>query len=326
MKATKKIVGAACALVAAVALAAGSTFAWFTSNNDVTAKGMQVKAASADSLMISADDNEYKTSMELATLASGTTMNPVTPTSQVGTGESTTQTAVGVGDSVVATSSALNGTSDASSLTFYLRSENNPIPDLDKAAATETMADALSDTNTHGDNNGTALAYYFTEDEQKANYVTDDIYLKYNGELTSDETDGKKVYLGIEATVGDDGFKAIDQALHIGILVLTNTTEPDNESNTTTVTHGTTGTFYNFDVGDFTKDESAKKYYFNPSQAVLTLQNAQSVQIVVYAWYEGEDGDCKTANVATDNGLTINLTWSLNVVTSGSNSNEENNG
>lgn len=35
MKATKKIVGAACALVAAVALSAGSTFAWFTANNVV---------------------------------------------------------------------------------------------------------------------------------------------------------------------------------------------------------------------------------------------------------------------------------------------------
>ena len=36
MKATKKIVGAACALVAAVALSAGSTFAWFTSNANVS--------------------------------------------------------------------------------------------------------------------------------------------------------------------------------------------------------------------------------------------------------------------------------------------------
>lgn len=36
MKATKKIVGASCALVAAVALSAGSTFAWFTSNANVS--------------------------------------------------------------------------------------------------------------------------------------------------------------------------------------------------------------------------------------------------------------------------------------------------
>ncbi len=36
MKATKKIVGAACALIAAVALSAGSTFAWFTANSQVS--------------------------------------------------------------------------------------------------------------------------------------------------------------------------------------------------------------------------------------------------------------------------------------------------
>lgn len=44
MKATKKIVGAACALVAAVALSAGSTFAWFASSNEVSATGMKVQA------------------------------------------------------------------------------------------------------------------------------------------------------------------------------------------------------------------------------------------------------------------------------------------
>jgi hypothetical protein len=36
MKATKKILGATCALVAAVAVSAGSTFAWFTANQSIT--------------------------------------------------------------------------------------------------------------------------------------------------------------------------------------------------------------------------------------------------------------------------------------------------
>lgn len=46
MKATKKIVGATCALVAAVALSAGSTFAWFSANTSVNATGMNVTAKS----------------------------------------------------------------------------------------------------------------------------------------------------------------------------------------------------------------------------------------------------------------------------------------
>ncbi len=52
MKATKKIVGAACALVAAVALSAGSTFAWFSSNEKVEVTGMRLQAVVPDALFI----------------------------------------------------------------------------------------------------------------------------------------------------------------------------------------------------------------------------------------------------------------------------------
>lgn len=55
MKATKKIVGAACALVAAVALSAGSTFAWFSSNGTVDAKGLEVAVSTNNAYLIIAD-------------------------------------------------------------------------------------------------------------------------------------------------------------------------------------------------------------------------------------------------------------------------------
>ena len=55
MKATKKIVGAACALVAAVALSAGSTFAWFSSNGVVDAKGLEVAVSTNNAYLIIAD-------------------------------------------------------------------------------------------------------------------------------------------------------------------------------------------------------------------------------------------------------------------------------
>lgn len=53
MKATKKIVGATAALVAAVALSAGSTFAWFATNNSVNVAGMNVSVNSGQSLWVS---------------------------------------------------------------------------------------------------------------------------------------------------------------------------------------------------------------------------------------------------------------------------------
>lgn len=56
MKATKKIVGAACALVAAVALSAGSTFAWFVSNKSVTANGLEIGVVTNNSYLVISDE------------------------------------------------------------------------------------------------------------------------------------------------------------------------------------------------------------------------------------------------------------------------------
>lgn len=58
MKATKKIVGAACALVAAVALSAGSTFAWFASNNAVSASGLKLTVNTSSSYLIIGNANQ----------------------------------------------------------------------------------------------------------------------------------------------------------------------------------------------------------------------------------------------------------------------------
>ncbi len=52
MKATKKIVGATAALVAALALSAGSTFAWFSANTSVSATGMDVTVTVPTNLYI----------------------------------------------------------------------------------------------------------------------------------------------------------------------------------------------------------------------------------------------------------------------------------
>ena len=54
MKATKKIVGATAALVAALALSAGSTFAWFSANTSVSATGMDVTVTVPTNLYIAA--------------------------------------------------------------------------------------------------------------------------------------------------------------------------------------------------------------------------------------------------------------------------------
>lgn len=88
MKATKKIVGAACALVAAVALSAGSTFAWFSTNSVVKADGMTVGAQASGNLVISKDDGldkKYSSSVTLDALKQN-----IAPVSTDGTGANLT--------------------------------------------------------------------------------------------------------------------------------------------------------------------------------------------------------------------------------------------
>ncbi len=72
MKATKKIVGAACALVAAVALSAGSTFAWFASNGEVTATGLNVDVSTANGYLLISTSTDFSEKLTTVSLADET--------------------------------------------------------------------------------------------------------------------------------------------------------------------------------------------------------------------------------------------------------------
>lgn len=80
MKATKKIVGAACALVAATALAAGSTFAWFASNGSVSATGLDITVNTTNTYLIIADSvanlSKGANTMSLARAEDASKLNP----------------------------------------------------------------------------------------------------------------------------------------------------------------------------------------------------------------------------------------------------------
>lgn len=84
MKATKKIVGAASALVVAVALSAGSTFAWFSSSGSVKAEGMEITAQASGNLVICTEySGTYTNAVNLAAEA-GHEHAAVVPVSTVG--------------------------------------------------------------------------------------------------------------------------------------------------------------------------------------------------------------------------------------------------
>ena len=79
MKATKKIVGAACALVAAVALSAGTTFAWFAANTTVTANNLTVSANTDNAYLIISQGTTLTGSSTSANSTMNAVLYPVKP-------------------------------------------------------------------------------------------------------------------------------------------------------------------------------------------------------------------------------------------------------
>ena len=99
MKATKKIVGAACALVAAVALSAGTTFAWFAQNNTVTADSMQVKANTNSPYLIIKQGTTLSGKATTASSTINAALLPVAPVGDLTSTNITTVTSWGTGSS-----------------------------------------------------------------------------------------------------------------------------------------------------------------------------------------------------------------------------------
>ncbi len=79
MKASKKIIGASCALVAAVALSAGSTFAWFSSNGEVTATGLQIDVNTSNAYLLISDSTDFSGKLKTISLAPATEATKLLP-------------------------------------------------------------------------------------------------------------------------------------------------------------------------------------------------------------------------------------------------------
>lgn len=126
MKATKKIVGAACALVAAVALSAGSTFAWFAANTSVKATGMSVSAKSNATYLLISGTSACTTQEQKASLTTevtgtkigeATTCYPVAYCSTSGTLGGKTDLSVESGKWYTANNDKLDGTGNVTNIT-----------------------------------------------------------------------------------------------------------------------------------------------------------------------------------------------------------------
>ncbi len=276
MKATKKIVGAACALVAAVALSAGSTFAWFASNGTVKAEGMKVKASVPTALLIAGNHEAvYSQATVSATAISasdtvfssgGLTLNettahvlsPTTITNTNGTLTFGTATSENVGDA------------NASATTTNIKESS----DAGAVDATVTV-DGVKESS------ATALSSYI------ACYP-----MQLYRQVESDETQAvnAKVTLTCATDAADNQLKF----LHVGIL-----------------TNDGTATNWVDSFPDDATTVTGHKVEHTLENVVAAMPANTAVKVLVVVYFEGKDVDCYSNNAMSVGDLGISIDYSV---------------
>ena len=164
--------------------------------------------------------------------------------------------------------------SGVTTVSFAKVTDVNKVTDPNSSAATVSIGEYLTNKSTHSDK----------FEVTTSDYITDDMYLKYTGEANT--TVATQIVVTGTQT-------AIDPALHIALLI--------------------DGAWYNYD-GCTSYNANAGGtgvggYVIDATDISLTANTAK--QITIYAWYEGEDTDCKTVNAIATNGLSITCNFDI---------------
>ena len=292
IKASKKIIMAALALLMAVGLAAGSTFAWFSMNNRVEVSGMEVKTKVSSNLLITSDElsstakkaDENFTAAPLVQTVKGI-LEPVSTingTSFFYTKEANADGTIASGATYVAySSSAASDTTNydsafseyygvtKTSATGLISGENGAKPYVDyvfqlKAVNTETSATKVKLTTLD-------LTYGAATDANKAYRVAVFVEDISGGTATAGVGELKAIYAHTSAENQTDG-KAVNSTSTVGTVAYNGTAELDEVAANTT------------------------KYY----------------KVVVRLWIEGEDTTCTNETFAALNNswqLALNITF-----------------
>ena len=268
MKTMKKLIPALAMLLVSAVLLGTSTFAWFSMNTQVTAKGMEVKAQAEGGIVIS---NSTKSGWTAEASAQITTAS-LYPTSNAKTPGTLTSW-------------------------YHNKSDNADDAKAGQAAGTyETLTIALSDaTNSEGvgyvDANSDSA---YTAGVDAAYFLMDKFFIKSSGDaLTSTTLYINKVEVTSSATL-----LAIDNALRVCVVV--NGTAylyaPVSVGAGPTLTYKVKGS-----ATDTVALAGTTK---NTATGVTTIANTDqdAVPVEIYVYYEGEDANCKSTNIS---GVTV---------------------
>ena len=308
MKATKKIVGAACALVAAVALSAGSTFAWFATSNTVSVTEMKVQATVPMNLYIEGGYELDMTKFSKTSLAiNDSEVTPLTPAAISTDTGAALKTITGSGDSATATVNNFDGSTASTTLNVL------KAPELDDTAKWEVVptsgtsgvvaANGYStmDTFTFASTGVTADADKKVGD--KAGYVP---YV-YKQDMT---LANKGMEINVDATVtiswaqgSTDTYKFIRVGFVLGTPTL------DSDGNVTAWTYAFKS--LQNDISTVTNVSATNKdtIAFEYEDLIKNFVQDSLTTVTFLVWFDGDDPDCFVDNAIKVNAFSIDINF-----------------
>lgn len=259
VKALKKQLAAAIAMVTVAAVALGSsTYAWFVASNTVTAEGMSVQAQAEGGIEIANADKETWASTAQAKITETTKLYP---------------------------------TSTQNTTTWY---------HAQAAKASEKDAITSSYKQLTLDETGKGSA----EDEfkNKQFYLVNDFYIR----ATAGTSAKNLVIDNVQVTTDDTETTSLDKSLRIAVQAGSNTYiyAPNTDTLTYNVWNGTT----------LTAQVEAKKGDTAVTTGVSTITAEGNTEVKIYVWYEGEDAQHFSNNLAATVD-TLNVTVQFSATT-----------
>lgn len=260
MKTFKKLIPALLMLIISATLMATSTFAWFSMNTQVTATGMQIQAKSEAGIVIS---NESGVNWTASATASHNQVAYLVPTS----------------------------TSD---VTVWYHNKSDDQNDAKANQATATYSTVSSDSKWANANG----VYFIDTDEdgavdsnESAYYLLNKFYIKSSAEALTSTTLKINSVVATGASTSADLDASLRVAIKIGNQVYIYA--PVTGATTSYTVAGTTAV---------TATASTGNGIVNTNTTVTTIPDntatiANAVEAEIYLYFEGEDSQCKSANI-----------------------------
>ena len=298
--------------VSAISLTS-ATYAWFTMNKSVEVTGMQLKAQAEKGILINemagnGTVGEGASAAESAVHA----LRPASTsdfTSWWHANSKKTNTEAGVnaaGNGVDTNTVTLTGGGYYSNITYVANG----------ATVLKNDTAAVADTNC-------ASTVYYTDGTGSTSPGYDDgegYYVKYTYYIKSSSNDGLEVSIGnLKATVsatlqGSGEAQALDKALRVGVQVSgdTKATIFAPVANSSTASYKVTGDAAGTaeSLKEVTPIAGGTATGLNAAKVNLPAVTADGLAVDVYVWFEGEDANCMSDNLAaTLNAYQIDITF-----------------